>query len=207
MITKTLGHQAGYTLIELLVAMLLLGLIGLAIAGGVQFGSRVWERSETDIATTSAVALAQGIVRAAMASALPHQLAGFARFDGERDEIVFYGPAPQALGVGGLARFQLSIRHGEDGDELILHVAADGATPREAILADHLEPLHIDYMDGSERIPTWLAVWRDRDRLPDAVRIKSDEPSSIWPLLIVRSAIAQDASCQFDPVSASCRKT
>lgn len=199
--------EAGYTLIELLVAMLLLSFVGLAIAGGLQFGTRVWERTEQGIADTQSIEAAHDILRDALASALPHRAGGFARFDGEPDRIAFDGPAPRALGTGGVAHFELTVAPDSDGNRLVLKVKrfGDDGDGRAAVLAGHVGALHITYLDASGRAPTWLEFWRDRDRLPDAIEIASEDAG--WPPLIVHPAVMQDASCQFDSVSISCRPT
>src|SRR5690242_3810902 len=102
---KRTCRQDGYTLIELLVAMLLLGLVGLTITGGIQFGARVWEHSETNISDTEALDMTQGILREFLSVAVPNRAGGFARFDGQSRNVSFYAPAPRALTGGGLAHF------------------------------------------------------------------------------------------------------
>jgi prepilin-type N-terminal cleavage/methylation domain-containing protein len=47
-----MSNQRGYSLVELVVVLALLGLISLAIAGSLRFGARVWERTEQEIGAT-----------------------------------------------------------------------------------------------------------------------------------------------------------
>jgi general secretion pathway protein J len=198
-------RQDGYTLLELLVAMLLLSIIGVICAGGLQFGTAAWSRTERVIADTKEIDAAQDILRALLGHAVPVRQDGLTAFDGEARRVAFTSPAPQALGAGGLAQLEISAEADRDGGRLVLRASARGGSAREAVLARGLGAMHISYLDASERVPVWLALWRDRDRLPDAVRFEADAAGGPWTLLIVHPRIAQSAACDYDPESASCR--
>jgi general secretion pathway protein J len=199
--------DAGYTLMEVVVALLLLSLIGLLVTGGMRFGTQAWRRSDQEISAADGALSTQKILRNALVSAVPNLSAGFASFYGRRDRVSFDSPAPPAFASGGIAHFELTLVSYGAGTRLSLTVRSP-SNKREAILADSAAPLELSYLDASARIPAWLAVWRNRDRLPDAVRIAGATPvkNADWPPLIVRLAIAQDPNCEFDPVSASCRR-
>ena len=203
-------EEAGYTLIELLVVLLLAGFIGVAVAGGLQFGTRLWESSESEITETQKRDTAQTILRAVLASAAPRLRNGFVSFHGERRMLSFDGPPPRSLMGAGLARMDLSLDRGVGGMRLVLRATSliDSRISRVATLADHLGGLEFSYCDASEKVPSWLSFWRDRDRLPDAVRIEESRRSgaSTWPSFVVHLPIAQDATCQFDPASGECRR-
>jgi general secretion pathway protein J len=196
--------QHGYTLLELLVAMLLLSIIGVITAGGLQFGTAAWSRTERTIADVHEIDAAQGILRAALGEAVPVRQGAFVAFDGEAARTSFLSPAPQAMLAGGLAQIEIAAQ-ADDGGRLILRATARGGEMREAVLARGLGALQFAYLDASERVPVWLAVWRDRDRLPDAVRIARQNTDGAWTTLIVHLRIAQSASCDYDPENTSCR--
>ncbi len=186
--------------------MLLLSIIGLLIAGGMHFGTAVWARTEQGMADIDRINEAQTILREALSSAIPDREGGFVRFDGESDRIAFDGAALFALNGGGPARFEIAAEAGADGTRLVLRATDAHGVLHHAVLADHLGSLRVSYLDASERVGTWLAVWRDRGRLPDAIRIEQQgAAAAAWPIFVVHPAIAQDAGCQYDPVSTSCR--
>jgi prepilin-type N-terminal cleavage/methylation domain-containing protein len=199
--------DGGYTLIELVVALLLLSFIAIAISGGVQFGSRVWEHSQAKLAISDNVAMAQHIVRLVLGAATPRYQGGFVSFNGTPSSIDFDGEPPLAFPAGGLAHFHLQTRNAAGNTGLSLQASAivDARFERKADLITNIGTLHFSYLDAEEKVPTWLAYWRDRDRLPDAVRIEADN-SSTWPALIVALPIAESSNCIFDPVSLICRK-
>ena len=47
------GRNAGFTLVELLVAITLLALVSAALFGGLRFGARAWESATSRIARCS----------------------------------------------------------------------------------------------------------------------------------------------------------
>jgi hypothetical protein len=205
------GQDGGYTLLELLVSLMLLSFICIAVFGGINFGTRVWERSESTIETTDGTEQTQDILRDVFAGGRPQMKDNFSSFAGSARSVEFDGTPPRAFPSGELAHFALSLVTTAKGTRITLKVRslADGANAREVLLGEYDGDLAISYLDASERVPAWLAVWRDRDRLPDAVRIADDrgQDGAGWPAFVARLPIAQDAGCMFDPVSIDCRKS
>ncbi len=204
-------RDAGYTLIELLVVLMLAGFIASAVVGGLAFGTRVWEAAAREHADADRSATAQTILREVLASARPRVKDGFASFHGERDTLSFDGDPPAAVSVAGLAHLELSLVRGETGTRLVFTstALADPKRSRTATLADGLGEMHFSYLDASDAVPVWLAVWRDRDRLPDAVAVEESDAGgrSAWPRFVAVLPIGEDPGCKFDPVSAACRRS
>lgn len=63
--------DAGFTLVELLVVAVLLGLIGLLASGGVRFGSRAWEQVTGRMVAEAAVSGTVDRLRRAVGNAVP----------------------------------------------------------------------------------------------------------------------------------------
>jgi prepilin-type N-terminal cleavage/methylation domain-containing protein len=203
------AEENGYTLVELLVVLALAGFIAAAVTGGLQYASLIWSRSDSQMSAIREAAVAQHILRDALAAAVPRQKDHFVEFDGGPDRIVFYGEAPAAFSRSGIARIELSLKQGPGDTELVLNETSSIDPRRSAsvVLARNLEEARFDYLDASEKSPTWLAFWRDRDRLPDAVRLERKRESNQrdWPSFVAYLPIAQDAACSFDPISTTCR--
>jgi prepilin-type N-terminal cleavage/methylation domain-containing protein len=203
-------RDAGYTLIELLVVLMLAGFIAAAVTGGLAFGTQVWETSERERAESGAAATAQTILREVLASARPRVKDGFASFRGERDSLSFDGDPPRAVSTAGLAHIELTLVHGEGRTRIVFTAtpSADSKLSRTATLVDRPGRLRFSYLDASEKAPVWLAVWRDRDRMPDAVAVEESGAhiDASWGRFVARLPIGEDAACRFDPVSAACRR-
>lgn len=200
--------EAGYTLIELLVSILLVGFIGVALASGLHFGTRVWEESDTRISSVREITSAQTLMRELLAAALPKERGGFVLFEGDQRQVGFVAPAPSAFPQGGLAKVTFSTSSGSAGSHLIIRVTSltDKDVTRETVLAHDVGLLKFSYLDASEKVPTWLSLWRDRKRLPDAVRLERQDEAG-WPTLIVHPEISESHPCHFDSISMICRES
>jgi general secretion pathway protein J len=203
-------NEDGYTLIELIVVLLLASLIGTAVAGGLQFGTRIWERSQSQVGDSREIATTQAILRSLLASALPRYEGGFVTLHGEPRELSFDAPSPKAFGPKGLVRIELAAETSMNGSSITLNANSliDKNYRRSVVLTQHLPDIEFSYLDTSAKVPTWLAYWRDRDRLPAAIRLASTgRGGPFWPNLNIELPITQDANCAFDPVSTTCRKS
>ena len=199
----------GFTLVEILVAITLLGLLMAALFGGVQLGVRAWEASEVRLDDSSRLATVQGFLRERLAQAyLPEQQAAEdeARpaFTGEPDRLSFVTLMPEHLG-GGFQRMVLGVvAAGESSDLAVSWWPAElgdaavdpEALHRRALLAQVAE-LRLSYFGALARnqAPAWHEVWQ-QPALPQLVRVQLRFPDldvRSWPDLIVRPMIdAQD---------------
>lgn len=201
-------HEDGYSLVELVVAMALLGMIALAVESGLHFGARVWERSQQTIGSAQKIGTSQTVLRNLLSHSLPRLKGDYVTFLGEPSTLTFDAVPPQAFETHGTAHVVLTVKRDGTNKTLVVTMQSviNPQSKKSAIIVDHVKNLKFAYLDASGKIPTWLAYWRDRKRLPDAIRIDSDNASK-WPALIVRPLIAQSANCTLDPVSMTCRKT
>lgn len=197
----------GYTLVELVVVMLLLGLIALACESGLHFGGQVWSRTQTNIGRTDEITVSHFILRSLFVNTLPRLKGDSVNFDGDATEVHFDLLPPDAFQEGGTAHAVLRILKGHHGSDLVIDLQsiANPRITKHARLALGTGGLHISYLDASSHSQTWLSYWRNRNHLPDAVRIEGENVKA-FPTLIVRLPIVESASCRPEPVSMACRK-
>lgn len=187
--------NAGFTLAELLVVLLLLGLISVVLFGGLRFTGRVWERASETGATIDTVEATQGFLRRYMAQG--------AGFQGEANEVTFSAPVAAHHGMGGIYTFRLWL---EDDDETGRLMTAwvperqddsrrdsgtagfDDAEP--LLLLEGVEGLYISYFGqadgGGEH--AWHETWGERHVLPAMIQIAitfPDESAYQWPVMTV----------------------
>ena len=207
------GHRArddhGFTLVELLVAFTLLGLIAVLFAGAFQFGARIWESGSERAEAGEEVRVAQGLLRRQLARSVAKLRSrqdgdAPALFQGTRGALSFLAPFPAQDSDDGLYRQSLTLERTKDGGQLIYawsplaegdaEPAAVEAASGRVVLLERVAALESAYFDpGDDETP---AGWRDgwaAETLPRLVRLRvefEDRKRQPWPALIVALQLA-----------------
>lgn len=211
--------EAGFTLLELLIAMTLLGLLMVVVMGGLRFGMRAWERSEAHTTATDDVRQAQSLLRREIAHAYPYfimkqeDLANrHVDFRGTEGEMSFLAPAPAALGGAGWAR--VTFQQVDVGGKPALAMSAApelaaASQPARDILLQGLKSLTFAYFgpDEADGPASWHDRWAQMRWMPQMVRVTAEFEAGdarIWPELLVAPRISVDVGCTYDPLTKYC---
>jgi len=217
-------RAAGFTLVELLIALTLLGLLTTLIFGGLRLAARAWAKVDDRAIEAADQWAVEDVLRHAISAAYP----AFASadpsdrtiaFDGAAERLALLAPLPQAIGAGITAQMRFFLAGGERprmlvlGWRLDLPSAATGAPlPESQVkLLDHVRSINFEYFGPAAGggAPMWQSQWSGRGRLPDLVRVhlERDSPSSPdWPDLLVEPRAAMNSACLFDPATLACRR-
>jgi len=208
--------QAGLTLLELLVALSLLGMLFVVLQQGLTLGQRVWERATTRQAVRlDAVETAQTLLRERLTRANPVFLRtgdGEVTLVGDARAVTFDAPPPGVFGSGTYLRYTLSVT-ADNVLELAWKPDTDRspAAPliRNAVLGG-VDRLEIAYfgVGRADRQPRWWSYWRGQPAMPLLVRLRVVFPPGdlrIWPDLLVAPRATVDAQCAWEPVTRNCR--
>ncbi len=112
--------SAGFTLLELLVALTVLGVLMVLMFGGLRFGARVWESGDASLRGLSEMQTAAGFIRREISQATPVSApredgdtgAAAPLFRGTPDALRLVGPPPSQLLPGGLYETVIGIEDG-----------------------------------------------------------------------------------------------
>ena len=192
-------HAPGVTLLAVLVAMTLLALLAALLAGGVHFGARVWHRGEDQLQALAAVQSAHGLMRRALAQAVPVSApGGSVIFQGTPAWVRFTAPAPSDLLVGGHYEITFGLSHDERAQHLVMAwrrrvQAADAlAAPGggQVLLVRDVAELSFAFFaaEDDDEAPRWQESWAERPALPLLVRVAVRFPDGDprrWPELVV----------------------
>ena len=200
----------GFTLLELLAAIMLLGLLMAVLFGGLRLGARVWETADARLDASTRIQIVQDFVRQRLAAALPlealapEQVQGsdFAPlFQGTAQTLRFAGLMPENLGAG-LYLMELVVVDSDEPDggaDLVLRwrpfdlydQTVAQVEPEERVLVENIEGMELAYFgtNNPEQPPEWRQGWENQPELPRLIRLRvrfAENDEREWPELIVR---------------------
>jgi general secretion pathway protein J len=210
-------RSQGFTLLELLVALLLLSLIFLLLTSGLQFGTRAWNVGQEEPNSTSEAVTVQQLLRRVLSEVRPYMIEAaptvrrHVYFIGNQNSVRFIAPVPEHLGVGGLYEVALYLtddggsRHRLEMSWRLFRGTETSSGPqrgRQIALVDEVAQIQFAYF--GHRSPQdsgqWYNDWQDVQSLPDLIRlhVTLSAGEQAWPDLIVASKV-QSLNVIIDP--------
>lgn len=208
-------HDDGFSLIELLVSLVILGFLSVMLVEGLRGSNRVWSHLDTTTRATDEVMAAQTILRTSIEELVP-----LTRFDsnppyadifGSSVSLNFYGLPPLQQRPTELQQYRLELN---DKGELVL-ASQSGLRFRGDLLSDtqhaqnritlirNVKNIDISYFAtfAANKSGGWMHEWHDHGKLPQLVRIDvtfADGDQRIWPGLLIAPRVTVDTQCIAD---------
>lgn len=214
------GAQKGFTLLELLVGMVLLGMLLTLLFGGLRLGSRSWDSGDKRADESAQLRAIHGFMRRELSQVFPLRWKNEAdtrlAFAGESGALKFVAPLPVQVSGGGLYLLGLELERGEEGSRLIMKRVLSNPAAKDfssleqgekSVLIDHVEKLAIAYFGAAtpESEPGWQEKWDDQKRLPLLVRIQVKlSDGRDWPYLVAPLVVSGDRACIWDDFHKRC---
>lgn len=202
-------RERGFTLVELIVAMTLFGLLITMLYGGLRFGARAWEASEEGLDDTARLQVVQEFIRRELSQAYPVSSPEGAEtedgaFAGGPEALAFVGLLPDHLGLGGFSRLRLFLDDDDENKRLVVTWRPldldplrleDETDDAQSVLLRGLADAGFSYFGAIEpgEPPEWREEWAGADRFPLLVRLRLTfvrESVMHWPELVVAPKIA-----------------
>jgi general secretion pathway protein J len=187
--------EAGFTVAELLVSLVILALILSLLPGTLRMGRRVWE-TDAAFSRHEAAAAFRRAAEERLAGAMPvfvrDPVKGLhVEFQGEPDRVAFVASAPSGPAGGGVYRFELAASGGVMTLRQTLYRQDSGERAPSAIHAAQAKTAGLAFRyfgpPAPDAQPQWSGQWPRRDTLPDLIEI-TIMPGSGAP--VQRSAVA-----------------
>jgi general secretion pathway protein J len=194
--------SSGFTLIETLVALSLLGLVAILLSGGFQFGARAWEITSQEIARIGEVEGAQGFLRRQISQALPLTLQAAAAqpepiFAGSAQDLRFSAPLSFHRSDAGLYVFLLEPRTSGSTEDLVLQWqiyrpdrrSQDMQLAEPLVVIADIADLQLSYYGRRDENaePMWQSEWKAKG-LPMLIRLDIAFPRGdrrSWPSFVI----------------------
>jgi general secretion pathway protein J len=194
-------RAGGFTLVEVLLALVLMGMLLSLAYGGLRASTRAADKGQAILEQSGRIRMAHQFVRKQL-----NQMAflGFAEnetdggrivFEGDAKKIRFVAPMPGYLGFGGPQVQELALVPGKDGDELVLsHALLQGFEEQNLyqrdpiVLVDKIESAEFSFLGRDEQgeLTTWVSQWDQPSELPASVSLDIEFTGDVylkWPLL------------------------
>ena len=205
----------GFTLLELIVALVLLGLLSTVLFGSVRFAGRSTDSGQAKVEAAASMRLAQEFLRANLEAQHPLRMRKMVDwpllFTGTRDELRYASSLPARVAGGGIWFYRLAVQSSDARSPLVLErtipdLAAgafpDFANAERSVLADDIASIQFGYYgrdpDAAPSVePTWRDEWNDKQRLPLVIRVDvTPKHGAPWPTLYVAQRESHEAGCR-----------
>ncbi len=186
----------GFSLIELLVALVLLSLMFALLTSSLGFGTKLWSDHEQDSAQASHVMVVEGLLRRLLSEARPvaetatKDAPWHIKFSGDKNSIEFTAPMLERFATGGFYEINIRTREGNRSTkkiEMSWSLPRQSGNKMNAVLFEGNVNLEFAFF-GSQKVgepPRWYSDWRYQRALPELVLVRLTLGGRRWPDLLV----------------------
>lgn len=204
--------HGGFTLVELLIALVLTSLLAVLVSGGLRIATQTWHSLYGRSDALQEALLAEQFLRELLAGSNDMRL----RSDdsrtlqvvmyGDQQQLIFLAPQPRQLGPLGTPTWcQLALVDTEDGPALTLTLLPMDTEEnriswpdleerlrqegRQLVLTRAVQGLQFDYYRVRDRQGDWRPQWQGENQLPELIRIQfqvAEENRLFWPALSIQ---------------------
>ncbi|MBF8253557.1 MAG: gspJ2 [Deltaproteobacteria bacterium] len=203
------GSKAGFTLIEVVLALTIFALMGAILYGALALGQKAVERTQVSFEKNQQLRAFADLMGSYVRSSHPYRATPqdpAIYYQGEEQQLSFVSASSLALGGRGMALVRVSWQEGERGDgaltlseELPVRLGEEGGgggQRNSVVLREGIKQLRFTYLDPQSDGEQWEERWvaEERKVLPRAVRLsyRTDAGKEVrWTFPIMVSLLAQ----------------
>jgi general secretion pathway protein J len=207
--------SSGFTLLELIIALVLLAMLSGVLFGSVKLAGRSTDSGEARAEAAASMRLAQSFLRTSLEAQHPLRMRKIVDwpllFVGASDELRYAAELPPRVAGGGIWFYRLAVRSDDSRAPLVLErmipdLAAaappEFANADRSVLAEGIASLKLGYFgrdpDAAQTVaPSWRDHWSDTQRLPLLIRVDvTPKQGAAWPTLYVAPRESPEAGCR-----------
>jgi general secretion pathway protein J len=216
--------QSGFTLVEIVLAMVLLSVMMLLLYSGLSFALRSWDVGDAHGRRTADRRIGENFLRRELTEVFPMRwkdpMTLKLAFSGEASRLRFVSTRPVGIALGGLALVgveaegdarngerHLVMRRAMPDDEARDFGPLDQSEKPTIVIAD-VESVTFSYFgaenDFSE--PRWMDTWPYPGRVPQMVRMRvKSRDGTLLPELVAKVMLGEEAGCLENSFQRMCR--
>jgi general secretion pathway protein J len=218
-----MNGSRGFSLLELLIGLTLLGFILTLLFGGFRLASKSWDSISEISESTADAQSGRALLRRILVQIRPMRWKRAINqpitFEGDRSVLRAIAPVSGRPGSGGLRVVELSIEAGDSNDgplRLVLRDAPvhyDGERFSEGlgdageghVILSHLDAVEFSYFGPEKRDdpPRWQTQWNNLEQLPQLIRIQVAEKLPGWTDVIVAPMVTAN-TCRWNSFYQRC---
>ncbi len=197
---SSLRCRNGFTLIEVLIAMTLLGMMVVLLFSTMRICAESWQKGEEKISKVNETAVVYQFFKQHLSTALPlwddftDKNSRVFGFQGQNQEIKFVSSFPASAKKTGLQLFSVKLKTDDEGSYIQVAItpffpSAEGEQWRkeEVTLLEHAGSFSLSYFGSDDPLSEgyWQDVWLQETQ-PKLVKIKiGREDGNYWPEMII----------------------
>ena len=213
----------GFTLIEMVVALAILGTMMLFLYSGLTFGLRGWDAADAAGRKTADRRIAANFLRREIAETFPMRFKDAMTlkiaFEGKDDTLRFASARPAGISSGGPSLVGIAVepddvkrtknlvmRRAMPDDEAKDFAPLDKA--ERTILFENVDHVQFDYFGAENDFtePAWTEDWPHPGRVPQLIRVRvRTADGTVMPEMVVRLMLGEEAGCLENAFQRVCR--
>ncbi len=201
----------GFTLVEVLIALTLLGIMMTLFMSTFRAGIRNWDAGESLASANGNQFVVQNFLRSYLENARPviddftDENESEFSFRGDKHRVIFVAGLPANQDRGGLWRFSLSLEKNGRSDDLVVNVEPffpeideDAELSETLTLLSNVKVFDVSYF-GKDQVTAqdedWNDDWEDKTELPSLIKIELEvEDQKQWPDIVIAPQV------EFNPI-------
>ena len=207
-------RQRGFTLIEIVIAMVLLALMMSFLYSGLTFALRSWDAADANGRRVADRRLAENFLRREVGEIFPLRWKDPVRlrfaFEADRDTLRFVSTRAAGVTLGGLSLVGLRVENDKDNNrvrDLVMRRAMADPDVEDFTPLDRAEPtllyagidaIALSYFGSGNDFtePAWSDKWEFPNRMPQLIKLRVRDADGRWlPDIVMKLGMAEEAGC------------
>ncbi len=199
---QKISQSQGFTLIEIMVAMVILSMIMLLLFSSLFTANKYWKIGENRIEKNDEVRLVSSFIRKQISQTVPMLWIDDNKrkllFEGKHNELFFTSTLPSHRGGGGIHSLTLKVIQIDNKNQLgmtysllipdVIPFSGNADDDEQFVtIANDIDSIHLSYFgkEENDENPGWFDVWKNDNFLPQLVRIQisSHGETTVWPVI------------------------